>query len=213
MTKLATPQIDASRAATRRRQVLDAATRCFTQRGFHGASIAQIGIEAGMSAGHIYRYFTNKEEIIAGIVERHLDEARKMISEIEDEADDLTEALIECADRGVDKALDPLHAMMMVEVKAESARNPKLAAILHAADAEMRDHMRRVIAQATPADWPPEEVEIRSELLALTFEGLPLRMLANPTLDRPTMVRMMRFAVAAILQQQPVRRAEQPSAA
>ena len=54
--------------------MLDAAAICFRNHGFHGASMAQISKTAGMSPGHIYHYFDNKEAIIAAIVERDMEE-------------------------------------------------------------------------------------------------------------------------------------------
>ena len=44
---------DRQRAGKRCEQVLDAAAACFRRRGFHGASMAEISREAGMSVGHI----------------------------------------------------------------------------------------------------------------------------------------------------------------
>jgi AcrR family transcriptional regulator len=55
-------------AAARRRQVLDAAARCFHRAGFHGTSIADISEESGMRPSHIYHYFDGKETIIRAIV-------------------------------------------------------------------------------------------------------------------------------------------------
>lgn len=52
------------RLNTRRAQILAAATDCFRELGFHGASIAKISQASGMSPGHIYHYFENKEAII-----------------------------------------------------------------------------------------------------------------------------------------------------
>ena len=58
------------RARERREQILDAASVCFARERFHGASIAQISKLSGMSPGHIYHFFDNKEAIVSGIVER-----------------------------------------------------------------------------------------------------------------------------------------------
>ena len=66
----------ALRVERRRRQVLDAAQALFKQHGFHSTSMAQIAAEAGMSVGHIYRYFDNKEAVITAIVAQDLEQAR-----------------------------------------------------------------------------------------------------------------------------------------
>ena len=57
------------RAEAQRNRILNAAQRCFAERGFHGASMAAIADTAQMSAGLIYRYFDNKSALIHGIVE------------------------------------------------------------------------------------------------------------------------------------------------
>ena len=53
----------------RRRQILEAATRCVIRRGFHQTSMQEICAEAEMSSGGLYRYFDSKEAIIAAIAE------------------------------------------------------------------------------------------------------------------------------------------------
>ena len=57
------------RAEQQRARILDAARRCFSERGFQGASIAAIAEAAGMSQGLIYRYFTNKAAIVRAITD------------------------------------------------------------------------------------------------------------------------------------------------
>ena len=62
---------ESQRAEVRRQQVLDAAAQCFRASGFHGASMAEIARTAGMSPGHIYNLFANKDDIISAIVAAH----------------------------------------------------------------------------------------------------------------------------------------------
>ena len=196
-------EIDAavSRVSVRRKQVLDAATACFRKHGFHAASMAQIAAEAEMSVGHIYRYFTNKEALIAGIMRRNLDDAQSAINQVLDEAQaqDLRTALIDCACRSLDKIMHPDKVALMLEVRAESARNAKLAAILHEADAELRAHLRTVLVRALEDDVSAEELDLRVEMLILIMEGLPLRALANPGLTGEALELMMRKGMAGVL--------------
>src|SRR5437870_12580548 len=63
------PQTDT--ALDRPTQILDAAVACFAKRGFHQASMHDISAEAGISVGLIYRYFQNKEAVIAAMADRH----------------------------------------------------------------------------------------------------------------------------------------------
>ena len=50
-------------AEERREQILDAALRVFSQKGFAGASVRDIAREAGITEGLIYHYFESKEQL------------------------------------------------------------------------------------------------------------------------------------------------------
>jgi AcrR family transcriptional regulator len=43
---------------------MDAALRCFVERGFHGTAIPQIAAQAEIAAGTIYHYFESKEALV-----------------------------------------------------------------------------------------------------------------------------------------------------
>jgi TetR/AcrR family transcriptional regulator, transcriptional repressor of aconitase len=61
------PKVSAEHLEQRRRQILDAARRCFGRKGFHQASMQDVFKESGLSAGAVYRYFKSKEEIVRAI--------------------------------------------------------------------------------------------------------------------------------------------------
>src|SRR5512141_1828028 len=58
------PKVTEEYADTRRRQIIDAAYRCFARKGFHQTTMRDIYAETGLSAGAVYNYFKSKEEII-----------------------------------------------------------------------------------------------------------------------------------------------------
>ncbi|BCJ37692.1 TetR family transcriptional regulator [Actinocatenispora thailandica] len=61
------PRVSAEHRTARRRQILDAARRCFDRNGFHRTSMQHILTEAGLSAGAVYGYFRSKDEIMTTI--------------------------------------------------------------------------------------------------------------------------------------------------
>lgn len=63
------PRVTAEHRTARRRQILDAASRCFGRSGFHRTSMQDILAEAGLSAGALYRYFRSKNEIVMAIAD------------------------------------------------------------------------------------------------------------------------------------------------
>jgi AcrR family transcriptional regulator len=56
--------------AARRKQILDAATQVFAEKGFHRATIKDIARVAGIADGTIYTYFDSKTEVLLGILHR-----------------------------------------------------------------------------------------------------------------------------------------------
>jgi AcrR family transcriptional regulator len=65
---------------SRREQILAAAAELFASRGFHGASIDDLGAAVGISGPAIYRHFPSKDamlrDMLVGISERLLAEGR-----------------------------------------------------------------------------------------------------------------------------------------
>jgi AcrR family transcriptional regulator len=61
------PKVSEEHLEQRRRQILDAARRCFGRKGFHQTSMQDVFKESGLSAGAVYRYFKSKEEIVHAI--------------------------------------------------------------------------------------------------------------------------------------------------
>lgn len=62
-------------AATRRCQLIAAATRLFSERGFGGTTTREIAEAAGMNEALIFRHFPHKEELYAAILEEKAREA------------------------------------------------------------------------------------------------------------------------------------------
>jgi TetR/AcrR family fatty acid metabolism transcriptional regulator len=56
--------------AARRKQILDAATRVFAEKGFHRATIKEIARVAGIADGTIYTYFASKDEVLLAVLDR-----------------------------------------------------------------------------------------------------------------------------------------------
>lgn len=48
----------------KRKAIMEAALKLFTERGFHGTSTAQISKEAGVATGTPFNYFSSKEDLV-----------------------------------------------------------------------------------------------------------------------------------------------------
>lgn len=205
MSASSVPSSDTSRAEARRAQIRAAAADCFRRQGFHGTSIAQISKVAGMSTGHIYHYFENKEAIIADIVAQDLQRLLTLTAELR-AASDVKAAMIERAVEGVQDNLDPGAAGLQLEIVAEAARNPHIAGIVRAADRQCRESLVETIrAQRQAAGHQDSEATLAGmvEAISAMFEGLRVRAIRNPDIDRNMVVYMFRRMVGDLLSQTP----------
>ena len=66
-------QAPADRKARRREEILEAAQRVFLERGFHDTGIADIAAALQIGHGTVYRYFKNKHDIAAAVLDAVID--------------------------------------------------------------------------------------------------------------------------------------------
>ena len=77
---MSTPAYSRLDVDERRRQLLDASARIFTERRYDAVSMSEIAAAAGISKGLLYHYFTNKQELFRATLE---DAARDIAIRIE----------------------------------------------------------------------------------------------------------------------------------
>ena len=183
----------------RRQQILDAACDQVRLSGFHGASMADIAKAAGLSVGQIYRYFENKEAIIAAIVAQDLAEMREKFAELERRPEPVLDAILDHLPDALDKCYDQSRAALVLEVLAEAARNPKVAAIVRAADAQERLLGLRMLERTRKPHWSDADFKARAEMIGVLFDGLVMRAVNNPDTDRAALAIVFQRALRSIL--------------
>ncbi len=192
---------DPERAESRRKQVLEAAALCFSRSGFHGASMAEISKVAGMSAGHIYNYFKGKDCIIMGFVERRMEEVSVLLRDL-GQRDDPLQAMLDDAPATLAEHLDPAFWTLPMEIHAEASRNPKIAAALQDADQNSRTQFRALFKAAREKRGLAVDdatLDGRLDTLIALFQGLPIRALHRPGIDREALLGGFRVAMRALL--------------
>ncbi|MGH3734907.1 MAG: TetR/AcrR family transcriptional regulator [Micromonosporaceae bacterium] len=137
------PRVSESHAAARRRQIADAAARCFARDGFHATSMQRVIAEAGLSAGAVYRYFPSKAALIQHIATDTLDTVATALDEaaIADPPPPLEQTLdrlLTAAEPYVDSRL-----RIAVQIWGEALRSPELAEIV----AELYERLLRRLTE------------------------------------------------------------------
>lgn len=179
-----TPKAQA-RAELQRSRILDAAQKCFIERGFHGASMAQIAKTAAISVGLAYRYFDSKNAIMLAIIARELEGKRERIRELCVRHDFLG-AVMEKFRAWQSGSPDVMNAAIFLEMSAEVSRSPEIAQAIRASDAQVRREFERWLQmdrRAGGLGLTAGEARGRGLLMQCIIEGLVVRAARDPALD------------------------------
>jgi len=120
------PQAPLDSSLDRRAQILEAAMVCFAKRGFRQTSMHDISAEAGISVGLIYRYFANKEAVIAAMADRHKQEIQDLLERAR-QASTLFESLEILFTAHCCESSPKVLSAFVVDLYAEASRNPNIA--------------------------------------------------------------------------------------
>lgn len=74
--------MDPSLATRRRAEILEAALKVFSEKGYHAAKIEDIAAELGIGHGTFYRYFRNKLDIFNHVVEEVVVMITELVADI-----------------------------------------------------------------------------------------------------------------------------------
>src|SRR3546814_9956155 len=117
-------KLDPVKHEEKRREILNAAERCFVRDGLQGASISSICAEARISPGHLYHDFASKEAIVSAMIEVRLEEAAARFAKLAEGADVLSALFCEI------EVTRSGHPRLVLEALSEANRNPAMAKAL-----------------------------------------------------------------------------------
>jgi TetR/AcrR family transcriptional repressor of uid operon len=176
-------KVDPVKHEEKRTEILAAAERCFARKGFHGATIAQICHEAGISPGHLYHYFTSKEAIVGAIASSGLEYAKARFAVVTEDQDPIRALLFEFERL---KALDrTTKSGVLLDVLAEAARNPEIAKTLQETSEDMRQMLAEFLrrGQARGQIDPDLDADMASALLISMIDSSKTLLIRAPTID------------------------------
>ncbi|HJU98287.1 MAG TPA: TetR/AcrR family transcriptional regulator, partial [Jiangellaceae bacterium] len=149
------PRVSEAHRERRRRQILDAARRCFVRNGFHQTSMQDILGAAGLSAGALYRYFGSKEEIVEAIAAEAVGRVMSLLGPLSEQAPPppLADAFehVTTGMAGVAFEGDGI-GYIAPQVWAEALRNPRLHALVESRYSEIRAAIATLVRAEQDAD-------------------------------------------------------------
>lgn len=173
------PKVSAEHLENRRRQILDAATICFSRQGFHATSMQDIFQASGLSAGAVYRYFPSKTALIKEITEEALAVTGGILDRAIAEAAAGDPAAVSIADtvtRVVIRAgTDELTAVrpVILHIWAEAGRDPELTRLSANLLGRLADRFERLLVLHVKVGRLPPDTDTAglARLILATVQG------------------------------------------
>ena len=182
------PRPDVSK--TRKRQILEAALRVFSKRGFHKAPMDEIAEEAHLSKGALYWYFKSKDAIMQALADEMFRPVmRDTLRIVADHTLPVPERLRLLA-RAAANNLDTFRNAMPIihEFYALATRPGPLRTVFQGYYRRYKEAMSTLIAEGiTRGELRPIDPDLAAILPIVQFEGLLLLWVISPQdFDLPT---------------------------
>jgi len=192
-------KLDPVKHEEKRQQILQAASRCFMRDGFRGASTSNICAEAKISPGHLYHYFSSKEAIVRAMAESRLAQAAEHLGTTA-RGPDVVTAFLEVIESGVG-VREPSANALMLDLLAESARNPAVGGILR----ENHREMRTLLADLLRTGQERGQIDltldpdVATSILVSFVDGAKAMMIRDPDLNPAKSIEMLKTAISRFL--------------
>jgi AcrR family transcriptional regulator len=167
--------IDTDARSERRRQIVEAAKRCFLRKGFHAASTAEISAEAGISVAGLYQYFPSKRELVHALVQQDLADDLILIGALR-EAQDVFSGMLEALLEFARDASAQESSRLRLEVFAQGLRDPEVAELIVQSEQMLVQAVAQLIGgmqRSGEIDPALDAEQVAASLIAF-FEGLYL---------------------------------------
>lgn len=177
----------------RRREILEAAERCVLRDGLRKLCLRDLAKESGQSLGNFYNYFENKQALIEALVEKEVDwfiRSATLPSEPLPPGAVFRERLRRRLETFVSAYLSPDGVKTMMSIASEALVNPKVRAILGAANKRVCERMVANISEDREVieRLPPEVLEVRMQLTRSMLESVRVMLVFDDDLD-PVLIR------------------------
>lgn len=181
------PKVSEAYLETRRQHILDAAIACFARKGFHLTTMEEIGLEAGLSPGVAYRYFTSKEDIILATIQDSLDRSGRFFEAEAEEQDTLRvfEQMIDDYFHRLEQPGRDMYYKVRVQLWAEVLQNPKVAEKARLLRQAAQEQLASVVRRGQEEGQVDPDLDVMEVTAAITasFDGFIIHWLADPDVD------------------------------
>lgn len=166
----------------RRSQILEAALRCFAEKGYHAARMDDLVRASGLSKGTLYWHFESKEDVFLALFDAL---EAEVFAAWEEEAGRVQEALALLRREG-QGALERLAGQrLLMGAWMEFLAHPAARARLELTYRRSRERLREVLTRGIASGELREDLAVDdvAALFTGTLEGLALQAWVDPAFD------------------------------
>lgn len=171
-----------SRSLETRLQLMEAALRLFSQRGYQATSVAEICSAAGASKGAFYHHFPSKQAIFLALMETWLADLDRSFQQAYQDSADLPTALLQMSRIAgqVFQAAD-VNLAILLEFWVQAQRDPELWQAAIAPYHRYQQYFAGLIRSSIQGGaFRPVHPETAARLLVATALGLLMQALFDP---------------------------------
>jgi AcrR family transcriptional regulator len=181
------PRVGQEYLDQRRRQILDAAHRCFAREGLHRTTMQDIVRESRLSPGAIYRYYASKDDIIAAIAATRHAAEKDVLARAANGPDSRAglELLIEGFLGPLSRPQEQEWRRVTVQLWGEALRNPRVMDIAREGLEGPLSSLGALLRRAQREGRLARGVKplAMARVAAAVFQGLVLQQAWDPTLN------------------------------
>lgn len=196
-------KVNPEKHEAKRQQILAAAVSCFSDKGFHRTSIAEICSAAAMSPGNLFHYFPNKQAIIAAIVEAEGNQTAAYFEGISKESDLFAE-LLRFMDLILEVGSDQSYLKLALEIAAEAMRDEHVGGLVANNDTQLRDALNALLRNAAARGQvdPTLDPADSARWIAALIDGIFSRLAIDPGFKPLEQRQMLRLLITRFLRPQ-----------
>ena len=194
------PKVSEEHRVARKKQIVEAATVCFSNKGLHHSTMSDICSEANLSAGAVYGYFTSKDDLIKAISEETYRENTVAVDQIEKSEDDPFSTLDAFADHFFSQ-IECCPTTIDIELWSESLRNPNVKNILrNNFDLHLKVFIKFIKkGQENGVFCPEVSPEALIRVMMATHQGLMVQKAIQENIDIAPIVKEIKTMVKRLL--------------
>ncbi|AIR86342.1 TetR/AcrR family transcriptional regulator [Pantoea rwandensis] len=164
----------------RQQLIISAAKVCFSQSGFHGASMADISRESGLGAGQIYRYFESKELIVSETIKSIAANWRLFLQNNLPRQSSTADIIN--TESGFWQDWPYQDRCLLLEMYSEASRNQAVRAVLAQEEQLLIAELETSLCQQSPG-VSDQQCNERIQFLLMLVDGVACRAFGDNTLD------------------------------